>query len=286
MARTVLEIKKIMTDKFISYPEIISLYGLDSSKTFEEQFSKVSPESILFYCVAFGIQLLDVLFDTHKAEITQIIENERFGSVGWYEQKALAYQHGRVLVDGYDYYDNSALTDDDILAEKIVKFASAREVENGNLILKLAKGVTGALEKLTPNELAGVQSYINKIKVAGVIITCISEDADMFKATLNVQYDALILDSAGKRLDGTNDQPILDAVNSYLSSIKFNGEYSNMRLEDSVQDVPGVIIIDIQTAFAKYSDFDYELIYSRYQPSSGFMSVDVDNFVINYVPYV
>lgn len=286
MARTVLEIKKIMTDKFISYPEIISLYGLDTTKNFEEQFSKVSPESILFYCVAFGIQLLDVLFDTHKAEITQIIENERFGSVGWYELKALAYQHGRVLVDGYDYYDNSNLTDDEIESEKIVKFASAREVDNGNLILKLAKGVTGSLEKLTINELAGVQSYINKIKVAGVRITCISEDADMLKATLNIQYDALILDSAGKRLDGTNDHPVLDAVNTYLSSIKFNGEYSNMRLEDSVQDVPGVIIIDVEAAFAKYSAFDYELINSRYQPASGFLSIDLDNFVINYIAYV
>lgn len=41
-------------------------YGFTSSDTFEGRFSKVSIEGLLFYVVAFGIWVLEKLFDTHK----------------------------------------------------------------------------------------------------------------------------------------------------------------------------------------------------------------------------
>ncbi len=111
-------------------------------------------------------------------------------------------------------------------------------------------------------------------------------DADLLKVALSVQYDALILDANGKRLDGTNDTPIIDAINNYLSSITFAGEYSNMRLVDAIQDVDGVKIINLNAAWSKYSEFNYVLIQSRYAPMAGFMQFDSANSIINYLPYV
>lgn len=286
MARSTDLIKKEITDEFIGYPEIQTKYGLDTQKTFEEQYSKVSLESIIFYVCAYAIRALEVLFDTHKSEVNQVVDNERYGKLGWYEKMALLYQHGRQLVEGYDYYDNS---DDEIEAERVVKFASASELPDGRLALKIAKGETGALVALTSEEIAGLNAYFNfrgGVKPAGVCVNCISMDADLLKVALSVQYDALILDADGKRLDGTNNSPVIDAINNYLSSITFAGEYSNMRLVDAVQAVDGVKIVDLNAAWSKYSEFNYVLIQSRYSPQAGFMQLDSANSIVNYTPYV
>lgn len=286
MARPIEVIKKEITDKYIGYPEIQTKYALDTQKTFEEQYSKVSLESIVFYVSAYAIRALEVLFDTHKSEVNQLVDTERYGKLGWYEKMSLLYQHGRQLVAGYDYYDNSGLTGDEIEAQRVVKFCATKELPDGQIVVKLAKGEMGALVKLTSQEVLGVQAYLNKIKPAGVRVICVSLDSDQLKGIFDIQYDALILDSEGKRLDGTNDAPVIEAINNYLSSIKFNGEFSNMRLEDKLQEVDGVTIIDLGATWSKYSEFDYALIYSRYQPQAGFLSLDVESSIFNYIPYV
>lgn len=289
MSRTVSEIKMQMTNEFIGKAEIIAKYNLVPLKTFEEQFSKVSLESIIFYVVAFGIYLVEVLFDTHKIEVNQVVDNERWGQLSWYEKMALKYQYGRELVVGYDYYDNSTMTEENIEEEKVVKFAAATDTQEGQIILKLAKGQIGAIEPLLPYELAGVSAYFNArggLKPAGVRVNCISINSDMLKLSLSIQYDALILNAEGKRLDGTNNQPVLDAINAFLSSVEFAGEYSNMRLVDVIQQVDGVKIVDLNAAWSKYAEYDYTLIQSRYQPQAGFMKFDSVNSIINYLPYV
>ena len=48
-------------------------YGFTSSDTFEGRFSKVSIEGLLFYVVAFGIWVLEKLFDTHKEEVSTML---------------------------------------------------------------------------------------------------------------------------------------------------------------------------------------------------------------------
>lgn len=286
MAQTIDQIKKVMTDKFIYHSTIITVYGLDPAKTFEEQFSPVSVESIIFYITAYAMYSQQVIFDAFKLAINTIVDKERWGRLGWYEKMALLYQSGRQLVDEQDYYDNTGLTSDEIATEQIVKFCAAKELEDGQVIIKLAKGEVGALVKLSDLEVLGVQAYINRIRPAGVSPTCVSLDADLLKTQLLIQYDALILDGTGKRLDGTNDTPVISAINSYLSSIKFNGEYSNMALVDAVQQVDGVTIVDLTAAWSKYSQFNYVLINSRYQPQAGFMNLDTVTSLINYTPYV
>lgn len=287
MARSTDLIKKEITDEFIGYPEIQTKYGLDTQKTFEEQFSKVSLESIFFYVCSYAIRALEVLFDTHKSEVNQVVDNERYGKLGWYEKMALLYQHGRPLVEEYDYYDNSDSSNEQIEARQVIKFCAAKEIAEGMIVLRTAKGVPGAIEKNEPEEVSGAQSYINKIKPAGVRVLVSSSDADMLKVSLNIQFDPLILDATGHRLDNPTSTPVLDAITNYLNSIKFFGDYSNMRLVDAVQDVEGVIIIDLLAAWGKYSGQNYTPITSRYPTESGFMSLDTDSIpLIHYEPYV
>ena len=56
---TTKEWKKIITDEWLLQPSVAEKYGIDSSKSFEEQFSVVSIESLLFYAQAYGLMLLE-----------------------------------------------------------------------------------------------------------------------------------------------------------------------------------------------------------------------------------
>ena len=57
MARTIAEIKKEMTDAYISNSIIRDIYGITGDADFDSVFSPVSIESTLFYIM--GVQLID-----------------------------------------------------------------------------------------------------------------------------------------------------------------------------------------------------------------------------------
>jgi hypothetical protein len=217
--------------------------------------------------------------------VTQIVDEERWGKLGWYVKKALLYQHERALIAETDEYNNSSLTETEIEAERIVRYASASEDAEGNVVLKVAKGTAGNLEPLTYAEKNGLQAYFNIIRPAGVRVVIITADADLLKVVIDVQYDALILDSEGKRLDGSNDTPVLEAINNYLSNIEFAGEFTNMAFENSIEAVEGCKIVDLRASFSKYSGFDYVPISYRYRSYAGYMEIDEVNSQINYLPY-
>ena len=56
MARTIQEIRRSISEAFIADPTIQAGYKLAPGKTFEEQFSKVSLEAILFWVFASAIR--------------------------------------------------------------------------------------------------------------------------------------------------------------------------------------------------------------------------------------
>ncbi len=247
--------------------------------------SQTSRWRLFAYIVAKFHNLIELLLDKHITTVNNIVDNERYGELNWYKKKALLYQHGRQLIPESDQYNNSDLTEAEIETERVVKFANATEDSEGRVVVKVAKGVSGELEPLSTSELNGLKGYF-KIRPAGVHMKFITDVADLLKSVINIQYDPLILDSTGKRLDGTADTPVLDAINNYLSSnIEFAGEFSNMKYQDAIQSVEGVVIVDVIATFSKYSDFDYEVINSRYRPYSGYMQFSTNDSIINYQPY-
>ena len=55
---TTQEWKKKLTDEWLKQPGIEEVYGIDPNKSFDEQFSAVSIENLLFYAQAFGLMVL------------------------------------------------------------------------------------------------------------------------------------------------------------------------------------------------------------------------------------
>ncbi len=171
MARTIAEIKKEITDDFMTNAELIEKYNegeQDETRqipvhgNFEDWFSKASWESIMFYLHAAKIWLLETLFETHREEINTILQTKRPHTLGWYRQTALNFQYGRELQADLAEYDNSGLSEEEIAAERIVSkcaIEKAEFAEKPTLIIKVAKSNTW----LDAPELAATITKYNEI---------------------------------------------------------------------------------------------------------------------------
>ena len=122
MARKLAEIKGELTSSFMSSSVIQDVYGLSETAVFDNEFSKVSLENILFDVFALSVFILEKLFDTHKAELSTALAQQKSGTLSWYRTMALAFQYGFDLLTDSDVFDNSTATEEQILNSKIVKY--------------------------------------------------------------------------------------------------------------------------------------------------------------------
>lgn len=283
MARSVTEIKKALTDSFISNATIISAYSLTAGQTFDDQFSSVSIESIFFSIVAVAQWTLETLFDLHKTEVTDIIDNLKPHSLRWYSNMAKAFEYGYNLVDGEDYYDNSSLTADQVAAAKIVAYSAVVEQEK-NLRVKVAKIVSDDLAPLAAAEKTAFDEYMSRVKDAGVKLVIDSLAADDLSLKLDVYYNPLVMDSTGARLDGTSSSPVQDALRAYLKNLPFNGFVVQAYIIDALQQVDGVVVPVITEAQYKYGLFPFTGMGEIYNPDSGYMRIADEDLTINFIP--
>lgn len=282
MGRTTEDIFREITAMFIALDPVKKLYGLAEDKTFENQFSSVSLESIIFYCIAYAIWVLEKLFTLHTKEVDSIISNMKPHSARWYVSLSKLFQYGFNLLPESSKFDNEGKTEGQIEDSKIVKHAAVTELEK-RLLIKVAKDI-GDLAPLTPVELASFKEYMSQVKDAGVQIDVLSEKADDLRLRLVIYYNPMILDSNGARLDGTSDTPILDGINNYLKNLPFNGELALVFLTDALQSIEGVVIPHIQLAQFKYSFMDWSDIDIKYLPNAGYMRIAIEDLDVEYKP--
>lgn len=284
MAKTIQEWKDIMTAEFISHETIKTMYRLSDGRTFDEQFSKVSLESILFYIVAFAAWTLDTLFDLHRADMEALLDTKKPHRLKWYRDKALAFQFGYALEEDSDVYDNTALTEEQITESMVVKYAAA--VEDGSeVLIKVAGGDDTNRQQITAEQETALTAYFKEIRDAGVKLSVINRRADSFWAAITIYYDPMVLDGDGNSLNG-GDEPVRIAVEKYIGTLPFNGEYNNMALIDNMQVVPGVVIATLQESKYKYGLYEFIPIVDKVTPDSGYFKIyDPADLEIKYEPY-
>ena len=270
-----------MTTAFMAVPSIRTLYKIEPTTpndAFETVFAKVSIESILFYIVAFAIHILERIFDTEKDALVEYVENMRPHTKAWYINKLKAFQLGHLLNSdgGYDVIDPSA---------QIIKYASLR-IKSGELYFLVATETGGVPSKISDsNILTSIWKYCERVFDAGVHFKIFSDNADTYRCKLLINYDPLVLDADGKRLDGTNDTPVVDAINGYFRSFPFDSEFSNMSLVDAIQKVEGARVVELfdskaKTAIAGSSFTDIDSIYIA---NAGYMVYEQTTNDIQYV---
>ena len=284
MAREIKVIKDEMTAEFISNPAVVEKYGLDTEMSFDAQFSKASIESILFYVFAFCAWTVEKLFDTHKAEVTNYIDEMKPHSLRWYVNKVKEFRFGQSLIPDTDQYDDTGLTDEDIATMQIVKYASAEET-NGALYVKVAKDNAGVRGQLTEDEVNALTSYMNEVKDAGVRIYIRNAPAVDFKIDITIYYNPQVLNGNGESLiDGGT--PVVDAIKDYIENLPFNGEFRNVELIDRLQQVNGVVIPELEGTYSRITNEDnYSPINAKEKSYSGYYAYDSVNSQVKFEPY-
>ncbi len=235
----------------------------------------------MFYTVAVSIWVLEKIFDTHKKEVTDIIDKMKPHSLKWYAEKSKAFQYGFDLLLDSDKFNNEGKTDEQIKESKIVKYAAVIE-QPKQLLIKVAKVENNDLTHLTTDELVAFNGYISRIKDAGVFVHTLSDNPEQLRLVLKVYYNPLVLRSDGSRVDGTETEPVKNAIRGYLQEIEFNGVFVVAHLVDRLQKVEGVVVPHIKTAQHKFGNTKWLDVDAMFQPMTGYTRISDNNLTIIY----
>lgn len=283
---TIAEFKKLMTDSYIGNDTVKQLYELSSDLTFEDQFSAVSLENIIFSDVATAMYVMQQLFDQFKIDISGILNAQLSGTVNWYAYKAKLFQYGMELVPETDYYDNTGLASEQITAMRVVKYAAAVESKDKSILyVKVATDDSnGNRQPLSSAQLTAFKQYLNDVQYAGVRISVINDPADVMQLQIDIYYDPLVMNELGIRLDGTDNTPVQDTIRNYLANLPFNGTYTNQGLVDTLQVIDGVRIAEIKSAASRYGAYtEFTEINAREIAHAGYYEISDANLILKFI---
>ncbi|UGU15222.1 nucleotidyltransferase [Sinomicrobium kalidii] len=250
--------------------------------------SKLSIWRLWVYIVAFAIWTLEKLFDLHREEVDRELELLKPHTARWYREKALAFQYGYQLIPDSDRYDNSELTDEELEASRIIKYAAVVEaISESRLIVKIATRQGDVLQPITPTQKEAFDTYVNAVKDAGVNITVINYLPDQLRLSIRIFRDPLLLDANGTHRV-TGRRPVEDALQEYMKELPFNGELVIQELANKLENAEGVKIVQADRVETRWIDVDsgtygaWEPIDVRAFPQSGYF--EIENF--NGISYV
>ena len=225
-----------------------SLSGLSSP-------SQTSIWNLWAYITAVAINLHEQLWDIFKTEVETLAASAAPGTAQWLRDKTLKFQYkddGSQVLQLVNFVPQYAVIDESL---RLVTQCSVKIQGNRIVLLKVAKGT----EPLTPlgtqpitlpdtldnnAEINALKEYIDRIKFAGTAIRVISLEADRLQVYADIYYDGQYV------LNIVKDQ-VKEAILQYLKTLPFDGKVSNTKLIDAMQNVPGVLDVQLQKLAAR-----------------------------------
>ena len=246
-----------MTTAFMAESAVRDKYGFTASDTFEGKFSKVSIEGLLFYVVAFGIWVLEKLFDTHKEEVSTMLADLTPHTTRWYRNRVLS-----MVPSGQQ--------------QPPVKYCSVDD-RGCRLKVKIAGGTAGNREPVSQDTYNAVVSYLAEEKDAGLKIEVVNEDSNRLKAALRVWYDPMEL--------VPSDKPVEAALKAYVSNLDFDGLLSRNGIVDALREVAGVEMVKIDTLQTKYAQNGWRDFGNQENAESGYWGIEDADVTVVYDRY-
>ncbi len=249
MARSIAEIEAELIGYKDEQPE---LKDLNST-------SKTSIWRLIFFVVASAFQTLEQKWDALTEQLDPLIQAAKPMSLYWYKREALRFQYGPDFqYDEWGQYDNSGKRESDIAKSKIVKYVAIVRIGHRLQIKVATTAENGDLTQLNQRQKRALQAYFDDNGSAGTQIEIHSEKADGLKLEVDIYYDPIVLDSAGKRLDGDDLNPVVTAIDTYLKHLSFNGALTRTALSNAIEAVDGVEAVQIKGAWSQYGRYDYD----------------------------
>ena len=265
--RTIAEIKESITQEFMQNEDAAKIWGFSKGASWDSVMGRMSVENVIIHVVAVCCYVVERLMGQHKKEVETMISVKVPHSSRWYCDKTLSFLDGEKLIEDSDEYDLSRMTQEEIEAKRIVKYAVAVETENDGsnvLMIKVAgEDSEGNRQPLTNEGASRLKAYLGEIKDAGVKIDLVNEAPDQLILDLTIYYNALYKNDELKTQCEAS-------LKQYVENLDFDGVWSRNGIVDAVRGVEGVELVQIKSVFVEGSSnrVGIESIYSR--PHSGY----------------
>lgn len=251
--RTIAEIKKEIGDRYVADANIRQRYGIAEGETFDNVFSVVSIESIIFYVCAFSIWLLEQMFDTHKKEVQEDLDARLPHTAQWYRNQVLNFE-----------YRNT----------KPIAYCAVNDNDN-KLQIKIAAGAEGNRTVVDQDSASALASWLSQNKDAGTKIVIVNENNDTISVSVDVYYDALYL--------RPSEQVVETAIRQYVQNLDFDGILTANNLTNAILAVTGVKLADVTSCMVKYADNVPVSLGVQRIATSGYWTVS--DVQVNYISY-
>lgn len=193
--------------------------------------------------VAIAIYTFEVILDQLKADIAEIAATTAAGNNKWIQQRMFEFQYGDVvtLTDGVPSY---AVVDEDA---RIITQCAVKDIGNGIVAIKVAKGDEAPYEPLSAPELTALKNYYygtattEGVGFSGVKAQFITLDPDRLYVEANVYF-------YGQYVSATVKTAVIAAIDAFLESFAdeaFGGRIYMIRLVDAIQQVDGVSRVEL-----------------------------------------
>jgi hypothetical protein len=233
MARTIEQIQASIIANIQATPELAQANST-STRAIWRLFS---------YVVAVSILLLEQIIDVFKSDNETYIGQAIPNTASWLTKKIFEFQYSATnpqivqltnLIPSYTVVDTSL---------QIITRCSVVTTISNNVTVKVAK--SNPPVALTSGELGALQGYVNAIGVAGIQYNCVSQDADRVYINADIYYNG----QYSSTIKGT----VINAINTYLASISFNGQLKVSDLEIIIRNITGVNDVLISDVKARNS---------------------------------
>lgn len=261
MARSVETIKAEIKTKVRTYPT------LNNFKFPEEGGSQVGVFNLIIDVVSIAIYTFEVILDSLKADIEEIADSAAAGNNKWLQNRMFEFQYGDVvtLTDGVPSYT----TVDE--SKRIITQCAVKDIGNGIVAIKVAKGEAAPFVPLEAAELTALQNYYygtattEGIGFSGVKAQFITLNPDRLCVSADIYF-------YGQYVEATVKAAVIAAINTFLSSFAdeaFGGRVYLIRLVDAIQAVEGVSRVYLHsvkgrpasTAFSGATELDVQGFY-------------------------
>lgn len=233
---------------------------------------------LILYVIAYGINVLEQLWDIYASEVNKNLENRIPHRPKWYRDKVLEFMIGKTLIQDTDRYDTTDMGEDEITAARVIKHAVAVESNSSSVLtIKVAGETDGVRGPVSSEAETELNAYISEIKDAGVRYVLINVYPDLFRCEIDIYYDPM-------RLPSDVETECRQAIKDYIENLPFNGEYTNMSMIDTLQVIEGVRIAELKTASSATANSNvFVPINAMTIPEAGYFKAD--KIILNMKTY-
>lgn len=261
MAQTVAYWQNKMLDQIAADPVLADLNSPSAVAIFR----------LFTFVVATCINLFEQLIDLFRTEVETIASEAVPGTAAWVQREALKFQYSATspqVVQLVDFVPGYPTVDDSL---KIITRCSVKTMSNKVVSIKVAK--SDPPEALTTPELNSFKSYLDVISFAGVQYNAVSLTADRLFLAADIYYNGAYA--------GVISATVIEAIETFLSTIPFDGIVKVSKLIDAIQSVAGVTDVAINdlamrantVVFASKTFLvqGYDTLLVKYPTSAGYI---------------